>query len=129
MGGFSDVMRILLVEDDRFFRRFYVEKLKERGFEVEEAEDGVQGVEKARLAMPDLIVLDIIMPKKDGFEVLMTLQSDSNLKNIPVLIFSTLGQDADIEKAKKLGALDYVNKSLMNFDNLITKINALTQKR
>lgn len=118
-------MRILLVEDDRFFRRFYVEKLKEKGFEVVEAEDGEEGVEKAKSNMPDLIVLDIIMPKKDGFEVLMALQSDATLKTIPVLIFSTLGQEADIEKAKKMGALDYINKSLLNFDNLIAKINAL----
>lgn len=120
-------MRLLLIEDDVFFRKFYVEKLKEKGFEIEEADDGEQGLEKTRSFKPDLIVLDIIMPKKDGFEVLNTLQADDNLKKIPVLVFSTLGQESDIEKAKKLGAADYVNKSLFDFNDLLAKINALTK--
>ncbi|OGK12183.1 hypothetical protein A2859_01010, partial [Candidatus Roizmanbacteria bacterium RIFCSPHIGHO2_01_FULL_37_16b] len=105
-------MRILLIEDDVFFRKFYVEKLKEKGFEIDEAGNGEEGIEMTRKLRPDLIILDIIMPKKDGFEVLNSLQSDNSLKNIPVLVFSTLGQDQDVEKAKKLGAIDYVNKSL-----------------
>lgn len=122
-------MRLLLIEDDVFFRRFYVEKLKEKGFEVDEADDGVQGLEKIRTFKPDLIVLDIILPKMDGFEVLKALQDDSILKRIPVLVFSTLGQEADIEKAKKMGAADYVNKSLFDFNELLAKINTLTTKQ
>ena len=121
-------MKLLLIEDDIFFRRFYVEKLKEKGFDVAEADDGEQGLEKIESFKPDLIVLDIIMPKKDGFEVLKNLQNDSSLKKIPVLIFSTLGQEADVEKAKKLGAADYVNKSMFDFNELLTKINTLTKK-
>ena len=121
-------MKLLLIEDDVFFRKFYVEKLKEKGFEVDEADDGEQGLEKIRTFKPDLVVLDIILPKKDGFEVLKSLQNDTLLKKIPVLVFSTLGQEADIEKAKKLGAADYVNKSLFDFNNLLTKINTLTKK-
>lgn len=121
-------MRLLLIEDDVFFRKFYVEKLKISGFEIDEADDGEQGLEKIRAAKPDLIVLDLILPKKDGFEVLKTLQADPNLKKIPVLIFSTLGQDSDIEKAKNLGAVDYVNKSMFDYSQLLSKINQLTKK-
>lgn len=121
-------MRLLLIEDDRFFRKFYVEKLQEKGFEIDEADDGIQGLEKMRAFKPDLVVLDIILPNKDGFEVLKEMQSDKNLKNIPVLVFSTLGQESDVEKAKKLGAADFVNKSLFDFNQLLEKINTLTGK-
>ncbi|OGK10519.1 hypothetical protein A2767_04635 [Candidatus Roizmanbacteria bacterium RIFCSPHIGHO2_01_FULL_35_10] len=121
-------MKLLLVEDDIFFRKFYVEKLKEKGFLVEEADDGEQGLEKIKSFKPDLVILDLIMPKKDGFEVLRSLQIDPELKKIPVLVFSTLGQNSDIEKAKKFGATDYVNKSLFDFEQLVVKINTLTKK-
>ncbi|OGK24975.1 hypothetical protein A2954_05280 [Candidatus Roizmanbacteria bacterium RIFCSPLOWO2_01_FULL_37_12] len=120
-------MKLLLIEDDIFFRRFYVEKLKEKGFVVEEADDGEQGLEKLKTFKPDLAVLDIIMPKKDGFEVLRSMQQDPTLKRIPVLVFSTLGQETDVEKAKSLGASDYVNKSLFDFNQLLAKINTLTK--
>ncbi len=121
-------MKLLLIEDDVFFRRFYVEKLKEKGFLVEEADDGEVGFEKIKSFRPDLIILDLIMPKKDGFEVLQSIQLEPELKKIPVLVFSTLGQDKDIEKAKKFGASDYVNKSLFDFNMLMEKINTLTKK-
>jgi len=121
-------MRLLLIEDDVFFRKFYVEKLRVKGFEVDEADDGEQGLEKVKSFKPDLIVLDLIMPKKDGFEVLKSMQNDTNLKRIPVLVFSTLGQETDVAKAKKLGAADYVNKSLFDFNELVAKINTLTKK-
>lgn len=121
-------MRLLLIEDDVFFRKFYVEKLKEKGFEIDEAGDGEEGLEKIRTTKPDLIVLDIILPKKDGFEVLKALQADTTLSKIPVLVFSTLGQGSDVEKAKKMGASDYVNKSMFDFNQLLEKINTLTKK-
>ena len=121
-------MKLLLIEDDIFFRKFYVEKLRVKGFEVDEADDGEQGLEKVKSFKPDLIVLDLIMPKKDGFEVLKSMQNDTNLKKIPVLVFSTLGQETDVAKARKLGASDYVNKSLFDFNELVAKINTLTNK-
>ncbi len=122
-------MKILLVEDDRFFRKFYVEKLNEKGFETDEADDGIQGLEKMKNSKPDLVILDIIMPNKDGFEVLRESKLDPQLKKIPILVFSTLGQESDVEKAKKMGADDYINKSLFDFDDLLNKINALTHKK
>lgn len=121
-------MRILLVEDDTFFREFYAAKLKEEGMEVEIASDGEEGLEKAEKTKPDVMLLDIIMPKKDGFEVLQALSQNATLKKIPVIVFSTLGQESDVEKAKKLGATDYINKSFFDFDGLKTKIKAVSKK-
>lgn len=121
-------MRILLVEDDTFFREFYAAKLKEEGMEIEVASDGDEGLDKAGKVKPDLILLDIIMPKKDGFEVLQALSQNAALKKIPVIVFSTLGQESDVEKAKKLGAIDYINKSFFDFEGLKTKINAVLKK-
>ncbi len=115
-------MKILIIEDDKFFQNFYLIKLQEKGFQVDIASDGEEGLDKIKNNKPDLILLDIILPKKDGFEVLSSIANDNNLKNIPVLVFSTLGQESDIEKAKKLGAKDYVNKSFFDFDILFNKI-------
>lgn len=118
-------MRILLVEDDPFFQKFYAYKLREQQFEVDIAKDGLEGMRLVRLTVPNLILLDLIMPNKDGFEVLEELGADENLKRIPVLVFSTLSQEQDIERAKKLGAIDYVNKSFFDFTTLLAKIQSV----
>ena len=115
-------MQILLVEDDLFFQKFYAAKIKEAGIDVIVANDGDDALQKLETLRPQLILLDLIMPKKDGFEVLQALSQKGELKNIPVLVFSTLGQEADIARAKQLGARDYVNKSFFDFDTLHTKI-------
>ncbi len=120
-------MLILLVEDDIFFQKFYAAKIKEAGVEVEVATDGEDALQKLTTVKPQLILLDLIMPKKDGFEVLQALSQNEELKKIPVLVFSTLGQEADIERAKQLGAKDYVNKSFFDFDTLNNKIKQLAQ--
>lgn len=121
-------MKILVVEDDKFFQNFYSIKLKEKGFEVEIATDGEEGLNKLKASKPDLILLDIIMPKKDGFDFLKELSIDQINNKIPVVVFSTLGQEADIQKAKSLGARDYVNKSFFDFENLYNKIVSYLQK-
>lgn len=118
-------MKILVIEDDKFFQKFYNSKLTERGFQVDVAEDGEDGLEKICDFKPDVILLDIIMPKKDGFEVLQILQKNTQLKTIPVLVFSTLGQEEDVKRAMSLGAKDYVNKSFFDIDKLINKINSI----
>lgn len=115
-------MRILLVEDDQFFQKFYSSKLKEQGFEVYTASDGNECLQQVNTIKPDLIILDIIMPNIDGFEVLTVLSQDQELKKIPVIVFSTLGQEQDMIKAKKLGAVDYIDKSAFDFNLLKEKI-------
>lgn len=121
-------MRILTIEDDRFFQKFYATKLLAEGFEVEVAGDGEDGLQKAKTTTPDLILLDMIMPKKDGFEVLDELKKSETLKNVPVLVFSTLGQENDIQRALTLGASGYVNKTLFDYASLLVKINSLIKK-
>jgi len=115
-------MKILIIEDDKFFRDFYAFKLKEKNFEVEVAENGEVGLQKVSQVQPDVILLDLIMPKKDGFAVLEALSQQGLTQKIPVLIFSTLGQEREIEKARSLGARGYVSKTFFDFDKLLQRI-------
>lgn len=121
-------MKILLVEDDKFFRDFYAFKLQQKGMEVEVADNGEEGLKKITESPPNLVLLDLIMPKKDGFEVLTTMQQAGLTTTIPVLVFSTLGQDKDVEKAKLLGARGYINKSFFDFDKLFNRILELSKQ-
>lgn len=121
-------MRILLVEDDKFFREFYAFKLKEKNIEIAQAGDGEEALKIIPIFKPDIILLDLIMPKKDGFELLQDLAADNMMSQIPVLVFSTLGQQKDVERAKQLGAKGYVNKSFFDFDNLLKEILQLVKK-
>lgn len=115
-------MKIIIIEDDHFFQNFYSIKLKELGYEVEVANDGQEGIDKIKTFLPDLILLDLIMPVKDGFEVLESLKADSTISEIPVIVFSTLGQQTDIKKALDLGAKLYINKSFFDFDVFLKSV-------
>ncbi|MFA5136501.1 MAG: response regulator [Patescibacteria group bacterium] len=119
-------MYILLADDDEFFQKFYSKKLAEEGFEVDLAVNGDEALEKVDKRKPDLILLDIIMPKKTGFEVLEILNARQIIPALPVLVFSTLGQEKDVQKALDLGARDYVNKTFFDFDTLLSKIKKLS---
>lgn len=121
-------MKVLLIEDDNFFREFYSSKLKEKNIEVETAADGEEGLTKIQSFLPDLVLLDIIMPKKDGFDVLKGMALLELLPKTSVLVFSTLGQENDVEKARLLGAKGYVNKSFFDFDKLYARILELSKK-
>ncbi|QQG40536.1 MAG: response regulator [Candidatus Levyibacteriota bacterium] len=116
-------MKILIAEDDAFFQKFYSTKLTEKDFEVITASDGEETLAKVLESKPDLILLDLIMPKKDGFEVLTALSKDAISKDIPVIVFSSLGQEQDVKRAKTLGAKDYINKGFYDFDSLVAKIS------
>lgn len=121
-------MKIIVADDDGFFRNFYSAKLVESGYEVDTAADGNEVLEKLRLYIPDLILLDIIMPNQNGFAVLEKLKANPSYSSIPVIVFSTLGQETDVEKAKNLGAKDYINKSYFDFPKMLEKINLLLKK-
>jgi CheY-like chemotaxis protein len=103
--------RILLVEDDRFLRRACEAGLRQRGFTVLMAVDGEEALQKARAEVPDLILLDLIMPKIHGFEVLRLLKQDPVTASIPVIVMSNLGQDGDIQQAMAAGAIGYLIKT------------------
>lgn len=103
-------MRILIIDDSKFIRTVYKSELNQENIEVELAETGEEGLEKARTAKPDVILLDMMLPGIDGFEVLERLKNDSGLRKIPVVVFSTLSQQSDIEEALKRGAVKYLPK-------------------
>jgi len=114
--------KILVAEDDRFIASAYKMKLVKEQFDVELAFDGEEAITKARSFSPDIILLDLIMPKKDGFETLKELKSDPKLKDIPVIVSSNLGQKEDKDKALALGALDYFVKSDISLADLLAII-------
>ena len=114
--------KILLAEDDKFISRAYKDGLERAGFIVIQATDGEQAMEKTKQEVPDIILLDLIMPVKNGFEVLKGVKADEATKNIPIIILSNLGQDSDIEKGRELGATDYMIKSNFSMNEVIEKI-------
>jgi len=112
----------LIIEDDRVFRTLISKKLVAMGHGVRAAENGQEGLEMLKEEKPDIILLDIIMPKTDGFEVLRSIQQSKDWKNIPVVVLSVLGQDQDIKAAKDLGAIDYIIKSTVSMDEAMEKV-------
>ncbi|KKU73989.1 MAG: Two-component response regulator [Parcubacteria group bacterium GW2011_GWA2_47_26] len=103
--------RILLVEDDTFLAGIYAHKFEAEGFEVLLATDGEAGAKVAAKELPNIILLDILLPKMDGFEVLEKVKGDAKTKNIPVILLTNLGQKEDVDKGLKLGASDYLIKA------------------
>ncbi|RJQ35653.1 response regulator [Candidatus Parcubacteria bacterium] len=125
--------KILFVDDDNFLRKVYQAELSEHGYEVILAADGEEGLEKAQVNDPDLVILDMIMPKKSGFEVLTELQKNPSTKDIPVLILSNLGQKDDVKKGLDLGAVDYLVKDNVTLATIVDKVsqylNSKTQSK
>ena len=114
--------KILIVEDDKFLRELISQKLMKSEFDIAEAVDGEKGVEAAKSEKPDLILLDLILPGIDGFEVLSKIKEDPMTKEIPVIILSNLGQKEDIERGLKLGADDYMIKAHFMPDEIVAKV-------
>ena len=97
--------KILLVEDELFLSSLLQMKLEQEGFQIERAKDGEEAIQILETFMPDLVLLDLILPKKNGFEVLESMKQDPRFANIPVIIISMLGQDSDIARGKSLVSL------------------------
>ena len=116
---------ILIIEDDKFLRDLIARKLLREGFDISEAIDGAQGVRQVKEKNPSLILLDLILPSMDGFEVLAKIKEDPVLAEIPVIILSNLGQKDDIEKGLKLGAVDYLIKAHFTPGEIIEKIKKI----
>ena len=104
-------VKVLIVDDDAFLSGIYATKLELEGFQVATARDGEEGLKAAMREKPDLILLDVLMPKLDGFEVLKRLKADADTKPIPVIMLTNLGQKEDIEKGLQDGAVDYLIKA------------------
>lgn len=116
---------ILLIEDDPFLIDIYATKLKETGFSVKVAHDGEEALKKAREEKPDLVVLDIVLPKIDGWEILKEIKSEEELKDLKIIILSNLGQKEEVEKGIKLGARKYLIKAHYTPSQIVEEIQKI----
>lgn len=122
MGGHK--AKVLIIEDDKFLSELISTKLDKEGFDIALAGDGEAGYKKVEQFKPDIILLDIMLPGMDGFEVLEKLKkhTDENLKATPVIILSNFGQESKIERGLKLGAVDYLVKANFTTGEIVDKI-------
>jgi len=114
--------KILIVEDEEVMINLLERKLSQEGYKVETARDGEEGLGKMKKDKPDLVLLDIIMPRKGGFEVMEEMQKDKQLKDIPVIVISNSGQPVELDKAKELGAQDWLIKTEFDPQEVIEKV-------
>ncbi len=118
----SDKKYIIIADDNEFFWKILQGELNDKGYEVLPVSNGQEVLDKAREKKPDLILLDIIMPIKDGFETIGELKKDPSLKSIKIVVFSNLAQKEDIDKAMKLGAVGYIVKKDFSLKDLVEKV-------
>jgi CheY-like chemotaxis protein len=114
--------KILMIEDEKIIVDLLKSKLEREGYNVIVGRDGVEGIEKMKEEKPDLILLDVVMPRKGGFEVIEERNKNEELKNIPVIIISNSGQPVELDKAKELGAVDWLVKTEFDPLEVITKV-------
>ena len=114
--------KILIIEDDAFLQGLESNKLKKDGYEVITASSGEEGMQKINEPDISFILLDLVLPNFDGFDILKKIRETEAIKGIPVIVFSNLSEDKDIEKATKLGATDFMVKSNFTLDELTERI-------
>lgn len=117
--------KVLIIEDDEFLRSLAAKRLEQDGYKVIAALAGEAGLKSAESDKPDLILLDLLLPGLSGFEVLEKFKQTPEGKKVPVVVFSNLGERADVEKATKLGAADFLVKANFTLDDVISKVNEL----
>lgn len=123
--------KILIIEDDKFLLKLYSDKLRRADFEVFEALTGEEGLNKISTEKPDLIILDLILPRKSGFEILSELKIDSKTKDIPIIILTNLEQKSDIKRGLEMGAKSYLIKTDFSTNKLpqLVKENLIRKKK
>ncbi len=114
--------RILLIEDDPFLSSLLKNRFTKEGFDIQLAQTGDEGSKLLKEEVFDLVLLDLILPGKSGFEVMEELNKDPNIPKIPILIISNLGQESDKERGEELGAIGYLVKARTSIDSLISKV-------
>jgi two-component system alkaline phosphatase synthesis response regulator PhoP len=113
---------ILLADDEQFVLVAYKDGLEHAGYNVVLAHDGAETLEVMKSARPDLVLLDLIMPKLNGFEVLQAVQADPELAGIPIAVFTNLSQLSDEQEARNLGAVDFIVKADVSLNDLIDRV-------
>lgn len=116
--------KVLIIEDEDVLRNVLAKKLEKEGYEVFVAADGEVGMESMRNNHPEMILLDILLPKKNGYQVLEEMKADENLKKIPVLVISNSGQPVEVRKLIELGACDYLVKADFTPEEVVSKMRA-----
>ena len=122
-------IKILIIEDEEALINVLEKKLLYENYEVSVACDGEEGIKKVKAVKPDLILLDIVMPKMNGFEVLEDLKKDKNFSSIPVIVISNSGYSVDLDKALELGAVDYLIKAEFDPEEVIKKIEKVLSEK
>lgn len=121
--------KILFIEDDPFLSEIYMTKFEEVGYDIDISNDGEEGLKKIRENKPDIVLLDIVLPKRSGLEILEEIKNDSTLKHIPVLILSNLGMDQNFDKAKSLGAAGYLVKSQYTPSEVVAEVERILKAK
>lgn len=121
--------KILIVEDEEILLTALSEELKQEGFEVAGAKDGMEGVEKAGSEKPDLILLDLVMPRLDGIGALKQMKENPETKDIPVVILTNLSDYDKVSDALSLGAMDYLVKANYRLEELVNKIKTVLERK
>jgi DNA-binding response OmpR family regulator len=120
--------KILVIEDDKFLLKIINKKLSTEDYQLIQAMNGEEGLRAAREKKPDLILLDLVLPEMDGFEVLKRLKDNPTCSNIPVIVLSNLGEREKIDKGLKLGAADYLVKADLNPGEIVNRIKLVLEK-
>ena len=116
---------ILLIEDDPFLIDIYTTKLKEAGYSVDIAEDGDEGLRALKQKKPDLVLLDVVLPNFNGWEILRKIKKDDSFKNLKVIVLSNLGEKDEVEKGLKLGATKYLVKAHYTPSEVIKEVKKI----
>ena len=121
-------IHVLLIEDDNFLIDIYKTKFEMEGFKVSVSDNGESGLEDVKKKKPDVVLLDILLPKMDGFAVLKKMKEDKDIKDIPVILLTNLGQKDDVDKGLKLGAVDYLIKAHYKPSETVDKVKKVLGK-
>ena len=114
--------KILLIEDEELMINLLERKLAQEGYEVSIAKDGIEGLEKMKKTKPDIVLLDIVMPRMGGFEVMEEMVKNKELKKIPIIVISNSGQPVELDRAKRLGAKDWLIKTEFDPQEVLEKV-------
>lgn len=119
--------KLLIIEDDLILQKALSQYLEAEGFDVKCAGDGDTGIKMVVKEKPDLILLDIVLPKKDGYEVLAEVRANKDAKNVPIILLTNLGSIADVEKALELGATTYLVKADYRLEEVTAKVKEILE--
>ena len=120
--------KILMIEEDKFLRKIYRDKFSRLDFDFFEATTGEEGLNKVIYEKPDIVILDLMLPKKNGFDVLIDIKRNKNTQAIPVFILSNLGQESDKKRGISLGAEEYLVKTEVSLSEVVEKVKEQVAK-